>query len=60
MYELSPQVQWDFSDAFALRVGYKKLHYQQKNGQRNTPSFREFDGDIEGVMIGVGWTFPAR
>ena len=51
-YELSPQFQYQFSDYFAARIGYRSLNYKMEDGDR------EFDGDISGLMIGVGWTFP--
>jgi hypothetical protein len=51
-YELSPQFQYQFSDYFAARIGYRSLNYKTEDGSR------EFDGDISGLMLGVGWTFP--
>ena len=60
MYELSPQVQYDFSKSFALRFGYKTIHYTLEDGQPNVPGYRELDVDLAGFMVGVGWTFPAQ
>jgi outer membrane protein OmpA-like peptidoglycan-associated protein len=53
-YELSPQFQYQFSDYFAARIGYRSLNYKMEDGPR------EFDGDISGLMLGLGWTFPRR
>jgi outer membrane protein OmpA-like peptidoglycan-associated protein len=53
-YTMMPQVQYQFSDSFAARFGYKKLHYEYDDNGPNS------DVDISGVFIGVGWTFPAR
>jgi outer membrane protein OmpA-like peptidoglycan-associated protein len=58
-YELSPQLQWDFSDYFALRFGYKTLHYEIEDGDKGTPDFRETDVDFSGPFIGLGWKYPA-
>jgi len=59
-YMMMPQVQYQFSDSFALRVGYKKLHYTLKNGNSGDADYRKLDTDISGPFLGVGWTFPAR
>jgi hypothetical protein len=59
-YELMPQVQYQFSDSFAARFGYKKLSYKQEDGAKNTPRYKQFDGEISGFFIGAGWTFPTR
>jgi outer membrane protein OmpA-like peptidoglycan-associated protein len=53
-YTMMPQVQYQFSDSFALRVGYKKLYYKFKSNNN------ELEPAIEGAFLGVGWTFPAR
>jgi outer membrane protein OmpA-like peptidoglycan-associated protein len=53
-YTMMPQLQYQFSDSFALRFGYKKLYYKFKNNNN------EFEPAIEGAFLGVGWTFPAR
>ncbi len=53
-YSLMPQVQYQFSESFAARFGYKKLHYEFDNGGPKS------DIDISGMFVGVGWTFPAH
>ncbi len=55
-----PQFQYQFSDSFALRLGYKKLYYQIEEGSKGSPNYREFDGSFSGPFIGLGWTFPTR
>jgi opacity protein-like surface antigen len=53
-YSLMPQLQWQFSESFALRFGYKRLHYKFKdNGNA-------IDTTFSGPFLGVGWTFPER
>jgi outer membrane protein OmpA-like peptidoglycan-associated protein len=63
-YELSPQIQYQFSDYFALRIGYRSLAYEIEEGRISTTAddsnYRKFDGDISGAVIGIGWTFPRR
>lgn len=59
-YELSPQFQYQFSDSFALRFGYRRLHYETENGRPGADNYREMDADMAGLMVGVGWTFPKR
>ncbi len=62
-YTLSPQLQWDFSNSFALRFGYKTVNYDFEDGQNNvvTPQGRrELDIDTSGPFLGLGWTFPSR
>jgi len=54
-YTMMPQVQYQFSDSFALRFGYKKLYYKLQSNNGN-----ELKNAFEGVFLGVGWTFPAR
>jgi outer membrane protein OmpA-like peptidoglycan-associated protein len=58
-YELQPQIQYQFSDNFAARFGYRRLHYETESGVPDTTSYRKFDGDFSGLILGVGWTFPA-
>jgi outer membrane protein OmpA-like peptidoglycan-associated protein len=53
-YTMMPQVQYQFSDSFAARFGYKKLFYKLKDNGN------QFENAFEGVFLGVGWTFPAR
>lgn len=59
-YELMPQFQYSFSDSFALRFGYKNLHYEVESGTKDTPSFKKWDGDFSGPFLGLGWTFPSK
>lgn len=63
-FELSPQLQYQFADSFALRFGYRSLNYELSSGSRSTSTtpgnYRKFDGDMSGLLIGVGWTFPKR
>lgn len=63
-YELSPQFQFQFSDSFALRLGYRSLSYDIEEGRiaadPEDSNYRRWDGDISGAMIGIGWTFPKR
>jgi hypothetical protein len=53
-YTLMPQIQYQFSDSFAARFGYKKLYFKWKD---NT---NEVETSFSGVFLGVGWTFPVR
>jgi len=53
-YSLMPQLQWQLSNSFALRFGYKKLYYKFKD------SGNEVDTTFSGPFLGVGWTFPER
>jgi outer membrane protein OmpA-like peptidoglycan-associated protein len=57
-YELMPQFQYNFSDYFALRFGYKRIYYDVNDGKKYTSSYREFDGSFSGPFVGLGWTFP--
>ena len=63
-FELSPQVQYQFADSFALRFGYRTLSYELESGSRSTDetpgTYRKFDGTMSGLFLGVGWTFPQR
>ncbi len=59
-YTLSPQVQWDFSDSFAMRFGFKKVNYQWNKGVNGTANYRELNIDTEGPFVGLGWMFPSR
>ncbi len=59
-YSMMPQVQYQFSNAFAARFGYKKLYYKESDGSKGNNTYQQFDGDVSGMFIGVGWTFPAR
>ena len=53
-YSMMPQLQYQFSESFAARFGYKKLHYEFDDGGPNK------DIDLSGFFVGVGWTFPPR
>jgi len=53
-YTLMPQIQYQFSDSFAARFGYKKLYFKWKD---NT---NDVETSFSGVFLGVGWTFPVR
>jgi outer membrane protein OmpA-like peptidoglycan-associated protein len=53
-YSMMPQFQYQFSDSFAARFGYKKLHYEFDEGGPNS------EIDLSGLFVGIGWTFPAR
>jgi len=57
-YELEPQVHYLLSDRMRLIFGYRKLHYTEKNGQKNTPDYRKLDIDLEGIILGFSWGFP--
>lgn len=59
-YELTPQLQYQFADSFALRFGYKRLYYSEDTGQTNTPRAQLIHASLSGVFVGVGWTFPPR
>ena len=52
-YSMMPQLQYQFSDSFAARFGYKKLHYEFDEDGDN-------EIDLSGLFLGVGWTFPPR
>ncbi len=51
-YELWPQIQYAFSPNWALRVGYRRLHYKIEKGSDSS-----WDGNITGLMIGLGGTW---
>lgn len=59
-YGLEPQFQYNFTDTFAVRFGYKNLHYETESGTEGTATFRKWDGDFSGPFIGLGFTFPAK
>lgn len=52
IYELQPQLQFQFTENIAARVGYRRLHYEFEGKGDN-----EFDGDIQGFIVGLGVTF---
>jgi len=51
-YQLQPQFQYQFTDRFEARVGYRRLHYTIKGNKSN-----ELDLNFSGPIIGFGWTF---
>ena len=56
-YELQPQLHYRLSPDLTLGVGYRRLHYDVSSGQKNTATYREFDGDFSGMLIGIAWRF---
>ena len=52
-YELQPQVQFDMTDRWSLRFGYRKLYYDIENDS----NANAFDGSFAGPIIGVSGTF---
>jgi outer membrane protein OmpA-like peptidoglycan-associated protein len=52
-WEMQPHVQFQISDHWAARFGYRRLHYEidSENGRN------KFDGAFEGLIIGIGGTF---
>jgi hypothetical protein len=56
-YELQPQLHYRLSPDLTLGVGYRHLHYDVSSGQKNTVTYREFDGDFSGMLIGIAWRF---
>jgi len=51
-YELQPQFQYDFTDTWAMRIGYRRLYYDTEGSRGNS-----FDGAFHGFFIGFGGTF---
>lgn len=58
-YELQPQLHYRLSPSLTLGVAYRRLHYKTNSGQKNTVDYKEFNGDISGMLIGVAWRFGA-
>ncbi len=58
-YELQPQLHYRLSPDLTLGIAYRRLHYDVSSGQKNTVTYREFDGDISGMLIGIAWRFSA-
>lgn len=50
-YELQPQFQYQFNETLLARVGYRKLYYDVDKNDL------EFDGDFNGFLFGLGFTF---
>lgn len=59
-YEVTPELQYNFTESFALRLGYKWLYYKADEGKKYTTSYRSFDGDFSGPTLGVSWVFPTK
>jgi len=53
-YSMMPQFQYQISDSFATRFGYKRLYYEFDDGGPKT------EITFAGFFLGVGWTFPPR
>lgn len=51
IYELQPQLQYQFTDNIALRFGYRRLYYDIE-GSRG-----KFDGVLHGAFLGLGVKF---
>lgn len=56
-YELQPQLHYRLSPDLTLAVAYRRLHYDVSSGRKNTLNYREFDGDISGMLVGLAWRF---
>lgn len=52
VYELQPQLQYNFSEHFGARLGYRRLHYEYKTGNDV-----DLDIDFSGVMAGATFQF---
>jgi len=54
IYELQPQVQYQFNDRVALRVGYRRVGYkfEDKNNVENQMNMR-----LAGLLVGLGMTW---
>lgn len=51
-YELWPQVQYGFSETWALRIGFRNLYYDIENEAGN-----RFKGSLRGLTLGLGGRF---
>ncbi len=51
VWELQPTLQFQATRNGALRIGYRKLHYELANTNSS------FDGAFQGVIVGYGGTF---
>ncbi len=58
-YELQPQLHYRLSPRLTLGIAYRRLHYDVSSGQKNTVDYREFDGDLKGMLLGLAWRFGA-
>jgi hypothetical protein len=52
VYELSPQVEYAFSDTWAGRIGYRRLYYDIDNSNGT-----KWKGALAGLMLGIGAKF---
>jgi opacity protein-like surface antigen len=52
IFDLQPQLHFQFTKHFATRVGYRRLHYKYQSDQGHA-----FDATIQGFIVGVGYTF---
>lgn len=52
IYELQPQLEFQFSKNFLARVGYRQLHYKFEGKEDS-----DFDADLQGFIVGLGVTF---
>lgn len=52
IFELQPQLHFQFTKHFATRVGYRRLHYEYQADRGN-----EFDATVQGFIVGVSYTF---
>jgi hypothetical protein len=51
-YELWPQVQYQISEHWAARFGYRRLYYDIRDDDAN-----KWNGGFQGPVIGVGGTW---
>lgn len=51
VYELQPQLQYQISETWAARIGYRRVYYKIDNDANN-----EFDGAFQGAFVGLGIT----
>ena len=52
IFELQPELHFQFTKHFAIRIGYRRLHYEYGGEQGNA-----FDATIQGFIVGVSYTF---
>lgn len=51
IYELQPQLRYNFTDRFSVSAGYRRLYYDVEEGRS------EFDGSLHGALVGLGVKF---
>lgn len=56
-WELQPTLLFEWTPSITLGLGYRKLHYDNESGQKNTLSYRKTDIDLDGLMLGFSWGF---